>query len=183
MGRSPEYCGIVSTPTKAEERFCRRLRRVLARFSDGEPIECNEGEAREYLDNWERYVSEVLSAHFEEFGLRTLDGISPTLERRISAVEAELAAMCWLIEGQVQVPTYLRVRLSSDADAVEELDCRWGEADSHGSVVRGGTREKKRPSWPTSPMRSFGFIRSTLLGPDLGRSAGPGGVLSWVPRP
>jgi hypothetical protein len=165
MGRSPEYCGIVSTPTKAEERFCRRLSRVLARFSDGEPIECNEGEAREYLDNWERYASEVLSAQFEEFGLRTLDGISPTLERRISAVEAELAAMCWLIEGQVQVPMYLRVRLSSDVDAVEELDCRWGEADPHGSLIRGGYSGKATAKLAYEPDAIVWFYQVHLARP------------------
>jgi hypothetical protein len=110
---------------------------MLSRFDDGEHITCAEHEACEYMELWEQYICELLSEHYEAFSRRALDGLSPVLHKRTREHEAELFAMCWLIDDQSQVPMHVWLRVQPVGDAVASLHCRWGEADAvTGRLVR-----------------------------------------------
>lgn len=64
----------------------------------------------------------------------SLDGVFHKLAIKTAECQAEIAGLCILISDQTLTPYRVQVRVASDADEIESLDCRLGEIRGNAMV-------------------------------------------------
>jgi hypothetical protein len=134
---------MTSTP---EETASRCLRTVLVSISAGSTISASD-EFSTFQSALERVIPSTLEVEYPWWRHESLDAFRFAVARKVGPEEAEFIGLCLLISDQTWAAMYLRLRVASQSDKIEWLECRLGESGTgNGGMVRtpyGSSRETK----------------------------------------
>lgn len=132
--------------SRGEEIASRCLRAMLAPISAGSAIEDSD-DFNTFQSALERVIPSSLEVEYPWWQYESLDGFRFAVARKLGPKEAEFIGLCLLITDQTWTPLHVRLRIASQNDHIEWLDCRVGESGTgNGGMVRtpyGASRETK----------------------------------------
>ncbi len=135
------------SPSIAVERMaCRSLRAALAPLAVGSCVETSD-DRQSFESALELLIPAWLQDKYPWWRHEGVDAFRFTVARKVGPSEAEFIGLCLLISDQSWTPMHLRLRVSSDEEAVDSLQCKVGEVgEGLGGLARtpyGSTRESK----------------------------------------
>src|SRR5215467_14646777 len=112
--------------SKAEGITCHGLYAIIENLQAGAQILDATG-ARKLALRLEYLLPKVLAAEHRWWRREGLDRILPAVARKVGPQDIELIGLCILISDQSVAPTYVRLRVSDEANEIERLECKLGE--------------------------------------------------------
>jgi hypothetical protein len=132
--------------SRAEEIASRCLRTILAPLAPGAAIE-DSNDFRTFQDALVRVIPSMLAETYSYWRYQGLDGFLFDVARKLSSEEAEFVGLCLLVDSHTWVQLQLRLRIASQSERFDRLDCRVGELENHDRAMPGtpygSTRETK----------------------------------------
>jgi hypothetical protein len=132
--------------SKAEEIVSRSLRTLLRPLPVGASIEDSD-EFITFQTALTRVIPSTLGETYDCWRHEGLDWFRFAVAHKLGPEEAEFVGLCLLVGNQAWIPLHLRLRIASENNCIDWLECKVGELGNDGERVTGtpfgSTRETK----------------------------------------
>jgi hypothetical protein len=130
----PQLVGDIAFAHPLEQQLARGLREACGNSAVGSDISQSQGFA-DVESALESYLPAVFREVYSFWKYESLDGVFHELALMTAPRQAEIAGLCILISDQTLTPYHVQLRVASEVDEIEWLDCRLGEIRD-GAMVR-----------------------------------------------